>query len=84
MLLCLPKCIMMGGDSIPHDVDPDIDRSVMPIIRLQQLLPILIKTSLKNNVYPKQGVPFRIHAEHKAEKKKLKALQNISFFASCQ
>ncbi|KAF3573254.1 hypothetical protein F2Q69_00060041 [Brassica cretica] len=56
-------------DSIPHNVDPDIDRWIMPNIRLQPVLPILINTSFRKMCTKKQGVSIWFHAE-------LEALQN--------
>ncbi|CAN6860928.1 unnamed protein product [Brassica oleracea] len=64
----MPKCTMMGGDSRPHNFDPDIDRWIMPNIRLQPVLPILINTSFRKMCTKKQGVSIWFH--------ELEALQN--------
>lgn len=63
---------MMGGDSIQHDVDPDIDRPIM----LHPFATTVTNTDQdlsQKNMYPKQG-------EYEAIQKKLEALKNVSFF----
>ncbi|KAJ4879573.1 multiple chloroplast division site 1 [Raphanus sativus] len=71
-----PTVFLKEGDSIPPDVDPDIVRWIPANHPFATTVSDIDQNLAQNNVYQKQGVPFRIRAEHEAMQKKLEALQN--------
>lgn len=77
-----PTIFLKEGDSIPPDVDPDTVRWIPANHPFATTVSDIDQDLAQNNVYQKQGVPFRIRAEHEAMQKKLEALQNVSFFLS--
>ncbi|XP_013586497.1 PREDICTED: uncharacterized protein LOC106295206 isoform X1 [Brassica oleracea var. oleracea] len=71
-----PTVFLKEGDSIPPDVDPDTVRWIPANHPFATTVSDIDQDLAQNNVYQKQGVPFRIRAEHEAMQKKLEALQN--------
>jgi hypothetical protein len=71
-----PTIFLKEGDSIPPDVDPDTVRWIPANHPFATTVSDIDQDLAQNNVYQKQGVPFRIRAEHEAMQKKLEALQN--------
>ncbi|KAF3340306.1 hypothetical protein FCM35_KLT16077 [Carex littledalei] len=71
-----PKVFLKEGDPIPPDVDPDLVRWIPPNHPFASTSSDINEESFKNNVYQKDGVPFRVRAEHEALQKKLEALQD--------
>ena len=73
-----PKVFLKEGDAIPPDVDPDTIRWIPANHPFATTSSDLDEEVAQNNVYQKNGVPFRIKAEHEALQKKLEALQKVS------
>ncbi|KAH9759720.1 protein MULTIPLE CHLOROPLAST DIVISION SITE 1 [Citrus sinensis] len=71
-----PTIFLKEGDLIPPDVDPDTVRWIPANHPFATTANDIDEDLAQNNVYQKQGVPFRIRAEHEALQKKLEALQN--------
>ncbi|CAH8332971.1 unnamed protein product [Eruca vesicaria subsp. sativa] len=71
-----PTVFLKEGDSVPPDVDPDTVRWIPANHPFATTVSDIDQDLAQNNVYQKQGVPFRIRAEHEAMQKKLEALQN--------
>ncbi|KAG2319635.1 hypothetical protein Bca52824_012848 [Brassica carinata] len=71
-----PTVFLKEGDSMPPDVDPDTVRWIPANHPFATTVSDIDQDLAQNNVYQKQGVPFRIRAEHEAMQKKLEALQN--------
>ncbi|EOA38137.1 hypothetical protein CARUB_v10009608mg [Capsella rubella] len=71
-----PTVFLKEGDAIPPDVDPDTIRWIPANHPFATTVSDIDQDLAQNNVYQKQGVPFRIRAEHEAMQKKLEALQN--------
>ncbi|KAJ0247723.1 Protein MULTIPLE CHLOROPLAST DIVISION SITE 1 [Hirschfeldia incana] len=71
-----PTVFLKEGHSIPPDVDPDTVRWIPANHPFATTVSDIDQDLAQNNVYQKQGVPFRIRAEHEAMQKKLEALQN--------
>lgn len=71
-----PKVFLKEGDSIPPDVDPDTVRWIPANHPFATTTCDIDEDLAQNNVYQKNGVPFRIKAEHEALQRKLEALQN--------
>ncbi|XP_010480568.1 PREDICTED: protein MULTIPLE CHLOROPLAST DIVISION SITE 1 [Camelina sativa] len=71
-----PTIFLKEGDSIPPDVDPDTVRWIPANHPFATTVSDIDQDLAQTNVYQKQGVPFRIRAEHEAMQKKLEALQN--------
>ncbi|XP_010459774.1 PREDICTED: protein MULTIPLE CHLOROPLAST DIVISION SITE 1 [Camelina sativa] len=71
-----PTTFLKEGDSIPPDVDPDTIRWIPANHPFATTVSDIDQDLAQTNVYQKQGVPFRIRAEHEAMQKKLEALQN--------
>ncbi|VVA92023.1 unnamed protein product [Arabis nemorensis] len=71
-----PTVFLKEGDSIPSDVDPDTVRWIPANHPFATTVSDIDQDLAQTNVYQKQGVPFRIRAEHEAMQKKLEALQN--------
>ncbi|EFH66671.1 hypothetical protein ARALYDRAFT_472319 [Arabidopsis lyrata subsp. lyrata] len=71
-----PTIFLKEGDSIPPDVDPETVRWIPANHPFATTVSDIDQDLAQNNVYQKQGVPFRIRAEHEAMQKKLEALQN--------
>lgn len=64
------------GDSIPPDVDPDTVRWIPANHPFATTVNDIDEDLAQSNVYQKNGVPFRIKAEHEALQRKLEALQS--------
>ncbi|CAN8292191.1 unnamed protein product [Cochlearia groenlandica] len=71
-----PTVFLKEGDSVPPDVDPDTVRWIPANHPFATTVSDIDQDLAQTNVYQKQGVPFRIRAEHEAMQKKLEALQN--------
>lgn len=71
-----PKVFLKEGDSIPPDVDPDTVRWIPANHPFATTVSDIDEDLAQTNVYQKNGIPFRIKAEHEALQKKLEALQN--------
>ncbi|TKY75359.1 hypothetical protein E2542_SST04126 [Spatholobus suberectus] len=71
-----PTIFLREGDSVPPDVDPDTVRWIPANHPFATTATDLDEDLAQNNVYQKNGVPFRIQAEHEALQRKLEALQN--------
>ncbi|RDY02161.1 Protein MULTIPLE CHLOROPLAST DIVISION SITE 1 [Mucuna pruriens] len=71
-----PTIFLREGDSVPPDVDPDTVRWIPANHPFATTATDLDEDLAQNNVYQKDGVPFRIQAEHEALQRKLEALQN--------
>ncbi|KAL5705985.1 sister chromatid cohesion protein 1 [Ranunculus cassubicifolius] len=71
-----PTMFLKEGDSIPPDVDPDTVRWIPANHPFATTVNDIDEDVAQSNVYQKNGVPFRIKAEHEALQKKLEALQN--------
>ncbi|KAG2303426.1 hypothetical protein Bca4012_062186 [Brassica carinata] len=71
-----PTVFLKEGDTVPPDVDPDTVRWIPANHPFATTVSDIDQDLAQNNVYQKQGVPFRIRAEHEAMQKKLEALQN--------
>ncbi|KAK7310658.1 hypothetical protein RJT34_08294 [Clitoria ternatea] len=71
-----PTMFLKEGDSVPPDVDPDTVRWIPANHPFATTATDLDEDLAQNNVYQKNGVPFRIQAEHEALQRKLEALQN--------
>lgn len=74
-----PKVFIKEGDSIPPDVDPDAVRWVPANHPFVTTVSDIDEKMAQENVYQKHGIPSRIIAEHEELRKKLEALQNVSF-----
>uniref|UniRef100_A0A1D1YIP9 DNA-directed RNA polymerase subunit beta n=1 Tax=Anthurium amnicola TaxID=1678845 RepID=A0A1D1YIP9_9ARAE len=70
-----PTIFLKEGDEIPADVDPDTVRWIPANHPFATTVSDIDEELAQNNVYQKNGVPFRIKAEHEALQKKLEALQ---------
>ncbi|XP_072959317.1 protein MULTIPLE CHLOROPLAST DIVISION SITE 1 [Typha angustifolia] len=70
-----PTIFLKEGDSIPPNVDPDTVRWIPANHPFAATTNDIDEDIAKNNVYQKDGVPFRVKAEHDALQKKLQALQ---------
>lgn len=73
-----PTVFLKEGDSIPPDIDPDTVRWIPANHPFVTTVSDIDEDLAQNNVYQKDGVPFRVKAEHEAMQKKLQALQNVS------
>lgn len=73
-----PKVFLKEGDPIPPDVDSDSVRWIPPNHPFASTSSEINEETFKNNVYQKDGVPFRVRAEHEALQKKLEALQEVN------
>ncbi|KAJ1397723.1 protein MULTIPLE CHLOROPLAST DIVISION SITE 1 isoform X2 [Sesbania bispinosa] len=71
-----PTMFLKEGDSVPPDVDPDTIRWIPANHPFATTATDIDEDLAQNNVYQKDGVPFRIQAEHEALQRKLEALQN--------
>ncbi|XP_064962772.1 protein MULTIPLE CHLOROPLAST DIVISION SITE 1-like isoform X1 [Musa acuminata AAA Group] len=71
-----PTVFLKEGDSIPPDIDPDTVRWIPANHPFATTVSDIDEDLAQNNVYQKDGVPFRVKAEHEAMQKKLQALQN--------
>lgn len=71
-----PTLFLKEGDSIPPDVDPDTIRWIPANHPFATTVNDLDEDVAQSNVYQKNGVPFRIKAEHEALQRKLEALQS--------
>eukprot|EP00268_Persea_americana_P064460 TRINITY_DN8487_c0_g2_i2.p1 TRINITY_DN8487_c0_g2~~TRINITY_DN8487_c0_g2_i2.p1 ORF type:complete len:330 (+),score=53.49 TRINITY_DN8487_c0_g2_i2:132-1121(+) len=71
-----PTIFLKEGDPIPPDVDPDTVRWIPANHPFATTVNDIDEDLAQNNVYQKDGVPFRIRAEHEALQKKLEALQS--------
>lgn len=75
-----PTIFLKEGDPIPTDIDPDTVRWIPANHPFATTVSDIDEDLAQNNVYKKDGVPFRVKAEHEAMQKKLEALQNVSSF----
>ncbi|XP_074590804.1 protein MULTIPLE CHLOROPLAST DIVISION SITE 1 [Curcuma longa] len=73
-----PTIFLKEGDSIPPDIDPDTVRWIPANHPFATTVSDIDEDLAQNNVFQKDGVPFRVKAEHEAMQKKLEALQNTS------
>ena len=73
-----PTIFLKEGDPIPPDVDLDTVRWIPANHPFATTVNDIDEDLAQNNVYQKDGVPFRIRAEHEALQKKLEALQSVS------
>ncbi|XP_027355306.1 protein MULTIPLE CHLOROPLAST DIVISION SITE 1 [Abrus precatorius] len=71
-----PTIFLREGDLVPPDVDPDTVRWIPANHPFATTATDLDEDLAQNNVYQKNGVPFRIQAEHEALQRKLETLQN--------
>lgn len=71
-----PTMFLKEGDVVPPDVDPDTIRWIPANHPFATTATDLDEDLAQNNVRQKDGVPFRIQAEHEALQRKLEALQN--------
>ncbi|XP_073053192.1 LOW QUALITY PROTEIN: protein MULTIPLE CHLOROPLAST DIVISION SITE 1-like [Primulina eburnea] len=71
-----PTIFLREGESVPPDVDPDTVRWIPSNHPFATTSSDIDEDLAQNNVYQKNGVPFRIQAEHEALQRKLEALQN--------
>ncbi|MQM20702.1 hypothetical protein Taro_053726 [Colocasia esculenta] len=70
-----PTVFLKEGDDMPPDVDPDTVRWIPANHPFATTVSDIDEELAQSNVYQKNGVPFRIKAEHEALQKKLEALQ---------
>lgn len=70
-----PKVFLREGDLVPPDVDPDTVRWIPANHPFATTFSDIDEDLAQNNVYQKDGVPFRIRAEHEALQRKLEGLQ---------
>lgn len=77
-----PTIFLKEGDPIPLDVDPDTIRWIPANHPFATTVNDIDEDLAQNNVYQKEGVPFRIKAEHEALQKKLEALQSVKYSCS--
>ncbi|WOK98847.1 hypothetical protein Cni_G07559 [Canna indica] len=75
-----PTVFLKEGDSIPPDVDPDTVRWIPANHPFATTVSDIDEDLAQNNVYQKDGVPFRVKAEHEAMQKKIQALQREQVF----
>ncbi|XP_042463626.1 protein MULTIPLE CHLOROPLAST DIVISION SITE 1-like [Zingiber officinale] len=71
-----PTIFLKEDDSIPPDIDPDTVKWIPANHPFATTVSDIDEDLAQNNVYQKDGVPFRVKAEHEAMQKKLEALQN--------
>ncbi|KAG9442535.1 hypothetical protein H6P81_018389 [Aristolochia fimbriata] len=71
-----PTVFLKEGDPVPPDVDPDTIRWIPANHPFATTATEIDEDLAQNNVYQKEGIPFRIKAEHEALQRKLEALQN--------
>uniref|UniRef100_A0A2P2JUK7 Uncharacterized protein MANES_05G126100 n=1 Tax=Rhizophora mucronata TaxID=61149 RepID=A0A2P2JUK7_RHIMU len=71
-----PTVFLKEGDSIPSDIDPETVRWIPANHPFATTASEIDEDLAQTNVYQKDGVPFRIQAEHEALQRKLEALQN--------
>ncbi|KAJ4746609.1 hypothetical protein LUZ62_081014 [Rhynchospora pubera] len=71
-----PKVFLKEGDPVPPGVDPDSVRFIPSNHPFASTSSDINEETVRNNVYQKGGVPFRVRAEHEALQKKLEALQD--------
>ncbi|KAH9624921.1 hypothetical protein KSS87_004197 [Heliosperma pusillum] len=71
-----PKVFLKEGDPIPPDVDPESIRWIPANHPFATTASDIDEDFAQTNVYQKDGVPFRIQAEHEALQRKLEALQS--------
>ncbi|KZV41495.1 hypothetical protein F511_35716 [Dorcoceras hygrometricum] len=71
-----PTVFLREGESVPPDVDPDTVRWIPANHPFATTSSDIDEDLAQNNVYQKNGVPFRIQAEHEALQRKLEVLQN--------
>ncbi|XP_068646175.1 protein MULTIPLE CHLOROPLAST DIVISION SITE 1 isoform X2 [Aristolochia californica] len=75
-----PTVFLKEGDPVPTDVDPDTIRWIPANHPFATTASDIDEDLAQNNVYQKDGIPFRIKAEHEALQRKLEALQNEQKF----
>ncbi|KMZ72119.1 Multiple chloroplast division site 1 [Zostera marina] len=71
-----PTIYLKEGDEVPSDVDPDAVKWIPANHPFATTVSDIDEKVAQENVYQKDGVPFRIRAEHEALQKKLETLQN--------
>ncbi|KAI0513718.1 hypothetical protein KFK09_009748 [Dendrobium nobile] len=71
-----PTIFLKEGDLVPPNVDPDTVRWIPANHPFATTATELDENLAQNNVFQKDGVPFRVRAEHEALQKKLEALQS--------
>ncbi|KAJ3706844.1 hypothetical protein LUZ61_010549 [Rhynchospora tenuis] len=71
-----PKVFLKEGDPVPPGVDPDSVRFIPSNHPFASTSSDINEETVRNNVFQKGGVPFRVRAEHEALQKKLEALQD--------
>eukprot|EP00262_Sarcandra_glabra_P008249 TRINITY_DN21573_c0_g1_i1.p1 TRINITY_DN21573_c0_g1~~TRINITY_DN21573_c0_g1_i1.p1 ORF type:complete len:361 (+),score=43.82 TRINITY_DN21573_c0_g1_i1:96-1178(+) len=71
-----PTIFLKEGDAIPPDIDPDTIRWIPANHPFATTVSDIDETLAQNNVYQKDGVPYRIKAEHEALQRKLETLQS--------
>ncbi|XP_020584966.1 protein MULTIPLE CHLOROPLAST DIVISION SITE 1 [Phalaenopsis equestris] len=71
-----PTIFLKEGDLVPQDVDPDTIRWIPANHPFATTTTEMDEIMAQNNVFQKDGVPFRVRAEHEALQKKLEALEN--------
>lgn len=71
-----PTIFLKEGDLVPPDVDPDTIRWIPGNHPFATTTTEMDESLAENNVFQKDGVPFRVRAEHEALQKKLEALQS--------
>lgn len=71
-----PTIFLKEGDEMPSDVDPDTVRWIPSNHPFATTASDIDENLAQTNVYQKDGVPFRIRAEHEALQRKLEALQS--------
>ncbi|XP_058098250.1 protein MULTIPLE CHLOROPLAST DIVISION SITE 1 isoform X2 [Magnolia sinica] len=79
-----PTVFLKEGDPVPPDVDPDTVRWIPTNHPFATTVNNIDEDMAQNNVFQKDGVPFRIKAEHEALQRKLEALQSSETHTSTQ
>lgn len=70
-----PTIFLKEGDPVPPDVDPDTIRLIPANHPFATTANEIDESLAQSNVFQKDGVPFRVRAQHEALQKKLENLQ---------
>ncbi|KAK8955815.1 hypothetical protein KSP40_PGU002482 [Platanthera guangdongensis] len=70
-----PTIFLKEGDPVPPGVDPDTVRWIPDNHPFASTATELDESLAQSNVFQKDGVPFRVRAEHEALQKKLENIQ---------
>nr|CAD1844677.1 unnamed protein product [Ananas comosus var. bracteatus] len=79
-----PTVFLKEGDSVPPNVDPETIRWIPANHPFAATSIDIDEDIAKSNVYQKDGVPFRVKAEHEALQKKLQSLRDHPQFKSSE